>query len=614
MNGESKPTLRPLLFVILFGVLVTSVVTAFRSGFVQVAVRWPEDQPSAPLLVALLGVALALLTVYLIVSGRRASGRPSEPPLATGAGPRTPTRPSRIGLVAERPPTRFTDVAGAEEAKEELSEIVEFLREPERFLAVGARIPRGVLLVGPPGNGKTLLARAVAGEAGVPFLRASGSDFVEMYVGVGASRVRDLFKAAREHGRSIIFIDEIDAVGRKRGGPSGHAHEEREQTLNQLLVEMDGFDLRSRVIVVAATNRPDVLDPALLRPGRFDRQVRLESPDAAARRHILTLHARGKPFAEGVDLEAVIPQTTGLSGADLENLLNEAAILCARDGRTRIEMHDLEEALDRVTAGPRRKGRSLSEVERKITAVHELGHALVAHLLPDADPVQKVTIVSRGQMGGYTRMTPEEDRKMWSVPQFKAAMASAMGGHVAEELAFGQVTTGASNDLKKAYNIARAMVCDYGMSPVLGGLAVGSDDDGGRFYRGYGEHLAEKIDAEQHRLVDEARGLAIALLQPRLDQIKKASEELLDVETIDGKAMARIFGPRPTTAPQLPPVRLVPEVAAATPTVEPIPAARPARRSTWGGGLKPALAMLPFTLSVHWRRRRKQAPGTLAEA
>src|SRR3954454_6111768 len=514
MNGESKPSLRPLVFVILFGVLVTSVVTAFRSGFVQFAVHWPEDQPSAPLLVAMLGVGLALLTLYLVFSGRRSMARPHEPPLSTGMT-RTPTRPSRIGLVTERPPTRFTDVAGAEEAKEELSEVVEFLREPERFHAVGARIPRGVLLIGPPGNGKTLLARAVAGEAGVPFLRASGSDFVEMYVGVGASRVRDLFKAAREHGRSIIFVDEIDAVGRRRGGPSGHAHEEREQTLNQLLVEMDGFDPRSRVIVLAATNRPDVLDPALLRPGRFDRQVRLDAPDAAARRHILTLHARGKPFAEGVDVEDLVPQTTGLSGADLENLLNEAAILTARDGRSRIGSHDLEEALDRVTAGPRRKGRALSEQERKITAVHELGHALVAHLLPDADPVQKVTIVSRGQMGGYTRMTPEEDRRMWSLPQFKAAMASALGGHVAEELAFGQVTTGASNDLKKAYSIARAMVCDYGMSPVLGALAVGSEDDG-RFYRGYGEHLAEKIDLEMHRLVDEARTLAIALLTARL--------------------------------------------------------------------------------------------------
>jgi cell division protease FtsH len=606
MNGDSKPSLRPLLFVILFGVLVTSVVTAFRSGFVQLAVHWPDDQPSAPLFVALLGVGLALLTLYLIFSSRRGAARPHDPPMSTGMT-RTPTRPSRIGLVAERPPTRFTDVAGAEEAKEELAEVVEFLREPERFHAVGARIPRGVLLVGPPGNGKTLLARAVAGEAGVPFLRASGSDFVEMYVGVGASRVRDLFKAAREHGRSIVFIDEIDAVGRRRGGPSGHAHEEREQTLNQLLVEMDGFDPRSRVIVVAATNRPDVLDPALLRPGRFDRQVRLDAPDAAARRHILHLHAKGKPFADGVDIEDIVPQTTGLSGADLENLLNEAAILTARDGRTQIGQHDLEEALDRVTAGPRRKGRALSELERRITAVHELGHALVAHLLPDADPVQKVTIVSRGQMGGYTRMTPEEDRRMWSFPQFKAAMASALGGHVAEELVFGHVTTGASNDLRKAYSIARAMVCDYGMSPVLGALAVGSEDDG-RFYRAHGEHLAEKIDQELHRLVDESRALAIAVLEARLADLKRAADELLETETLDGPAMARIFGPRPKTAPQLP-------VAPVTPDVRPAPVAptllpRPARRAAW----KPALAVLPFTLSIHWRRRRKSTPPTLAEA
>jgi len=608
MNGESKPSLRPLLFVILFGVLVTTIVTGFRSGILQVAVHFPEDQPSAPLLVAMLGVGLGLLTLYLIVSSRRTTHRSHEPPMSTGMS-RTPTRPSRIGLVAERPPTRFTDVAGAEEAKEELAEIVEFLREPERFLAVGARIPRGVLLVGPPGNGKTLLARAVAGEAGVPFLRASGSDFVEMYVGVGASRVRDLFKAAREHGRSIIFIDEIDAVGRRRGGPSGHAHEEREQTLNQLLVEMDGFDPRSRVIVLAATNRPDVLDPALLRPGRFDRQVRLDAPDAAARRHILNLHARGKPFADGVDIEEMVPQTTGLSGADLENLLNEAAILTARAGRSRIEMHDLEEGLDRVTAGPRRKGRSLTDQERRITAVHELGHALVAHLLPDADPVQKVTIVSRGQMGGYTRMTPEEDRRMWSYPQFRAAMASALGGHVAEELVFGQVTTGASNDLRKAYSIARAMVCDYGMSPVLGALAVGSEDEG-RFYRGYGEHLAEKIDQEQHRLVDEARSMAVALLSSHLDDLKRASEELLETETLDGSGMSRLFGPRPTTAPQLPTPRLVP---ALPPTpVEPVPIQRPARQA-W----KPALAVLPFTLSIRWRRRRgkqSQTPPTLAEA
>ncbi|MCC6179200.1 MAG: ATP-dependent zinc metalloprotease FtsH [Chloroflexi bacterium] len=609
MNSESKPSLRPLLFVILFGALATSVVTAFRSGLIQVAFKWPDDQPALTLLVALFAVTLVFMIVFLVTSGRRSATRSNDQPMGGGT-PRMPARPARIGLVAERPPTRFSDVAGAEEAKEELLEVVEFLREPEKFLAVGARIPRGVLLVGPPGNGKTLLARAVAGEAGVPFLRASGSDFVEMYVGVGASRVRELFKAAREHGRSIVFIDEIDAVGRKRGGPAGHAHEEREQTLNQLLVEMDGFDLRSRVIVLAATNRPDVLDPALLRPGRFDRQVRLDAPDAAARRQILALHARGKPMAETADLEALVPLTSGLSGADLENLLNEAAILTARDGRTHLEMQDLEEALDRVTAGPRRKGRALSEHERQVTAIHELGHALVAHLLPDADHVQKVTIVSRGPLGGYTRMTPEEDRRMWSVPQFKAAMASALGGHVAEELVFGQVTTGASNDLRKAYGIARAMVCDYGMSPVLGALAVGSDDEG-HFFRPYGEALAETIDAELNRLVDEARTLATALLRARLETLKRASERLLEVETLDANDVARLFGPRLKTTPQVTPtpVRQIVPLPALQPAAQPLPT--PARRP-W----RPALAVLPFTLSVHWRRRRRKAAESarLAEA
>jgi cell division protease FtsH len=606
MNRHSGQSLRPLLVVILLGAIVTSLVTALRSGFLRVLISWPEDQPAAPLVVAAACVAMILLALYLLLSGRRSSARSSETP--TMVGPRSASKPARIGLVAERPPTRFSDVAGAEEAKEELAEIVDFLRQPERFLAVGARIPRGVLLVGPPGNGKTLLARAVAGEAGVPFLRASGSDFVEMYVGVGASRVRELFKSAREQGRSILFVDEIDAVGRKRGGPSGHAHEEREQTLNQLLVEMDGFDLRSRVIVLAATNRPDVLDPALLRPGRFDRQVQLDPPDAAARRQILALHARGKPLASGVDFDALVGQTSGLSGADLENLLNEAAILTARDGRDRVEQHDMEEALDRVMAGPRRKGRALSEVERRITAVHELGHALVAHLLPDADPVQKVTIVSRGQMGGYTRMTPTEDRRMWSLPQFEAAMAAALGGHVAEALVFGRVTTGASNDLRKAAGIARAMVCDYGMSPRLGALAVGSDDEG-RFFRPYGEHLAERIDTEVHRLVAEARALAEALLGPRLVSLEVAAERLLEAETLQAADVARLFGPRLAVTPPIfgenAPARSAAAVASAGADSSP----RPVRRA-W----RPSLAALPFSLHLRWKRPRKKSRGELAEA
>ncbi len=606
MPREPRRSLRPLLLVLLLAGGFTGAVSALRSGVLQVQVNWPENQPAAPLIAVVMLVSVLVLALYLMLRGRGAAGRPTDPPQALG-GPRSPSKPSRIGLVAERPPTRFSDVAGAEEAKEELAEIVEFLREPEKFLAVGARIPRGVLLVGPPGNGKTLLARAVAGEARVPFLRASGSDFVEMYVGVGASRVRELFKSAREHGRSIVFVDEIDAVGRKRGGPTGHAHEEREQTLNQLLVEMDGFDARSRVIVLAATNRPDVLDPALLRPGRFDRQVPLDPPDAAARRQILALHGRGKPLAEGVDLESLVAVTSGLSGADLENLLNEAAILTARGNRARLVQHDLEEALDRITAGPRRKGRALSERERHITAVHELGHALVAHLLPDADPVQKVTIVSRGQMGGYTRMTPEEDRRMWSVPQFEAAMAAALGGHVAERLVFGRVTTGASNDLRKATSIARAMVADYGMSAELGALALGGDEEG-RFYRPYGEKMAERVDSEVHRLVADARTLAEALLAPRASLLRDAAVRLMEVETLDGTEIANLFGPRLPATPALPGVGLPSSLA--EDAVEQRPElTRPARRS-----YRPSFA-LPFSLPLRWRPRRKK-PGraTLAEA
>ncbi|MFN8524108.1 MAG: ATP-dependent zinc metalloprotease FtsH [Chloroflexota bacterium] len=606
MNETRRRSLRPLMMVVFATALTSAVWSLYRLGIIQFQVAWPEDQPVAPVVAGGVLIMVFSLAIFLAVGMRPRVPRTVENPAQPATG-RGPARPSRLGLIAERPTTRFTDVAGAAEAKEELAEIVDFLKEPERFVAVGARIPRGVLLVGPPGNGKTLLARALAGEANVPFLRASGSDFVEMYVGVGASRIRDLFKTARDHGKSILFIDEIDAVGRKRGGPGGHAHEEREQTLNQLLVEMDGFDARSRVIVVAATNRADILDQALLRPGRFDRQVRLDPPDAAARRDILNLHAIGKPLGGETSLEALVPQTAGLSGADLENLLNEAAILCARDRRTQILQKDLEEGLDRSMAGPRRKGRALSERERRITAVHELGHALVAHQIPDADPVQKVTIVSRGPMGGFTRMTPSEDRNMWSVAQFQAAIASALGGQMAELLVLGQVTTGASNDLRKAYGIARSMVCDYGMSPVLGSLAIGSDDES-RFYRQYGEQLAERIDEEIQRLIGEGRAMAQAVISARLDDLRSAADELMELETLDAEGMARLFGPRPSEGP----VHAGPQAVDGARVVAIDPARGRSRRSS--RGLRPMLAALPFSLSFTWRPGRRKAQRVLAEA
>ena len=376
---------------------------------------------------------------------------------------------SRARLVTEnRPNVTFDDVAGAEEAKQELAEIVEFLRYPEKFAKLGAKIPRGVLMAGAPGTGKTLISRAVAGEAGVPFFSISGSEFVEMFVGVGASRVRDLFARAKQSSPAIIFIDEIDAVGRHRGAGIGGGNDEREQTLNQILVEMDGFDDRTNVIVVAATNRPDVLDPALLRPGRFDRRVVLDLPDVRGREAILNVHIKGKPAMADVDLRTLARQTHGFSGADLANLLNEAAILAARQDRHSITQKDLDEAVDRVIAGPARKSREVSQKEREIIAYHEAGHALVAASLPHADPVHKVTIVSRGNAGGYTRLLPEEDRGLWSKGQFEAMLAVMMGGQTAEEVVMGDITTGASNDLQNASRIARKMVTEYGMSDSLG--------------------------------------------------------------------------------------------------------------------------------------------------
>ena len=371
-------------------------------------------------------------------------------------------------FVGAKATVTFSDVAGVAEAKQELEEVVDFLKNPERFLALGARIPRGVLLVGPPGTGKTLIARAVAGEAGVPFFSISGSEFVEMFVGVGASRVRDLFEQAKKHSPCIVFVDEIDAVGRHRGAGLGGGHDEREQTLNQILVEMDGFDNSSNVIVLASTNRPDILDPALLRPGRFDRRVVLDNPDISGRKAILEVHSKGKPLEEEVELDKIAKQTPGFSGADLANLVNEAAILAARRGAKKIGLASLVESIDRVIAGPARKSKVITEEEREVTAFHEAGHAVVAHNIPAADPVHKVSIISRGQMGGYTRYLPEKDRYLQTKSQFKAYIAAAMGGRVAEKLKFGEITTGASNDIQVATNMAKEMVTTYGMSEKLG--------------------------------------------------------------------------------------------------------------------------------------------------
>jgi cell division protease FtsH len=441
----------------------------------------------------------------------------------------------------------FADVAGVEEAKQELQEIVEFLKFPDKFVALGARIPKGLLLVGPPGTGKTLISRAVAGEAGVPFFSISGSEFVEMFVGVGASRVRDLFDQAKRNSPCIVFVDEIDAVGRQRGAGLGGSHDEREQTLNQILVEMDGFDTNTNVIVIAATNRPDVLDPALLRPGRFDRQVVLDRPDIRGRSSILQVHAKGKPLETNVTLETLAKQTPGFSGADLANLLNEAAILAARRNKHKIGMSELEEAIDRVVAGPARKSRIISEREKAITAYHEVGHALVARMLPNTDPVHKVSIVARGQAGGFTMLLPTEDRYLWSKPQFEDILAYALGGHVAELIIFGEVTTGASNDIERVTKIARSMVTEYGMSGRIGPMALGHKDELvflGRDFgeqRNYSEQTAREIDEEIHRLIQEAFDKAYHVLQQNKTRLIMISERLMKEETLEGPVFESLF-------------------------------------------------------------------------
>ncbi len=450
-------------------------------------------------------------------------------------------------MAVDSPKTTFNDVAGVDEAVEELQEIKEFLENPKKFQALGAKIPKGVLLFGPPGTGKTLLARAVAGEAGVPFYSISGSDFVEMFVGVGASRVRDLFEQAKQNAPCIIFIDEIDAVGRHRGAGMGGGHDEREQTLNQLLVEMDGFEESANVILIAATNRPDVLDPALLRPGRFDRQIVVDRPDRSGREAILKVHSKGKPLGNDIDLGVLAGQTPGFTGADLANLINESALLTARAGKKTISMIELEEGIMRVLAGPEKKTRLLSEAERLITAYHEMGHALVGHFLPNCDPVHKISVISRGQALGYTISLPMEDKFLVTRASLNDTLAMTLGGRAAEELVFNEVTTGASNDIEKVTATAKAMVMRYGMSEKIGPRTLGHDQTNPFLGRSFGveadysQEIAREIDDEIRRIIEEAHTRARALLMEQMESLHRLSKVLLDRETIDRSQFLKLL-------------------------------------------------------------------------
>ena len=450
-------------------------------------------------------------------------------------------------FTGDKPTVTFEDVAGAEESKHELQEVVEFLKEPQKFASLGARIPKGVLLVGPPGTGKTLMAKAISGEAGVPFFSISGSEFVEMFVGVGASRVRDLFEQAKRNSPCIIFIDEIDAVGRQRGAGLGGSHDEREQTLNQILVEMDGFDTDTNVILIAATNRPDILDPALLRPGRFDRQVVMDRPDRRGREAILKVHVRGKPLEPSISLETIAKSTPGFVGADIENLVNEAAILAARRNKRNIGMSEFEEAVERVIAGPERRSRLISAEEKEIVAYHEAGHALVMQVLPNADTVHKISIISRGMALGYTMPLPEEDRLLNGRNRFRDELAGLLGGRVAEEEVFGDITTGASNDLERITSLARKMVTQYGMSDALGPRTYGVKEELvflGREIgeqRNYSENVAGAIDAEVRRLIDEAYGRARQIIRDYRAKLDQLARYLMENETIDASEFQAMF-------------------------------------------------------------------------
>jgi cell division protease FtsH len=489
-------------------------------------------------------------------------------------------------MSVDSPKITFRDVAGVDEAVEELHEIKEFLENPKKFQALGARIPKGVLLYGPPGTGKTLLARAVAGEAGVPFFSISGSDFVEMFVGVGASRVRDLFEQAKQNSPCIIFMDEIDAVGRHRGAGLGGGHDEREQTLNQLLVEMDGFEMKDNIILIAATNRPDILDPALLRPGRFDRQIVVDRPDRNGRKKILEVHTRGKPLAREIDIDALAGQTPGFTGADLSNLVNEAALLAARNGKREVTQLELEEGIMRVIAGPEKKTRVMSDQERRITAYHEMGHALVGHCLPNSDPIHKISVISRGQALGYTISLPGEDKFLTTRAELLDTMAMTLGGRAAEEIVFGEITTGASNDLEKVTATAKQMVMRFGMSEKLGPRVFGHDHGQpflGREFSAepdYSDEIAREIDMEIRRIVEGAHEQARHILSENREALERLSEILIKRETIEadqfvallqGRTEEEVFGSEAPPPPRLPTAPTAPERAPGRETPRPLP-------------------------------------------
>ena len=536
LSVEFKDRREPMLSRMGDGVDVVEVLRNLGVSEEEMAtITIDYQQPSGwaswmPLLSAILPAILFVGLFYFLM--RQAQGGNSQA-LSFGK--------SRARMfTGDQPTVTFEDVAGVEEAKEELYEVVEFLKEPEKFIALGARIPKGVLLVGAPGTGKTLMAKAVSGEAGVPFFSISGSEFVEMFVGVGASRVRDLFDQAKRHSPCIIFVDEIDAVGRQRGAGLGGSHDEREQTLNQILVEMDGFDTDTNVIILAASNRPDILDPALLRPGRFDRRVVLDIPDILGRKGILEVHVKGKPLANDIDLEILARRTPGFVGADIESMVNEAAILAARASKKVIGMEEFEEAIERVLAGPERKSRIISDDEKEIIAYHEAGHAMVMGNLPLCDPVHKVSIVSRGMALGYTMPLPEEDRYLRHRAKFKDQLAGLLGGRAAEELMFNDVTTGAANDLMQATRLARKMVCEFGMSENLGPMTFGKKQELvflGREIserRDYGEAVAQEIDQEVRRFINEAHSRAREILTTYRDKLIALAQRLIEDETLEG--------------------------------------------------------------------------------